>query len=462
MLRGSAMSAHSFTPLFLLSGLLLMGAGQAAGNADRPTRRVFAHYMVCIPRAGGGATVEDYMAEMREAQARGIDGFALNCGGWSLREPHYKARTTLLYEAARRLGTGFQLMISADYATGLTLEETRDMIVSFRDHPNQFKWDGKPVLSTFAGEGVDNKHGQELIDFLNHEFPDGQGGRNVVFVPYYYPRPNITEIPTRAHVDQVFDTFPGLDGFFYFGAAGYGPELAQANALLADKWVGAGKIFMASVTPFYRGFDGNYRVYETRGFGAMAQEWEAAIQHQATWVEIVTWNDWGEASYICPFGDPAQTDLWDGHWGKMLSHAGFLEAMRYYIDWYHRGTPPPIERDEICYAYRLHPQSVQGRIKPGEETLGRPSRAEALQDNVFVMCLLKAPAQLTIHSGETAQTFDLAAGVHHLAMPFALGRQRFVLQRDGKTLIDRTGEHEITNETWSNFNVFAGSARSDL
>jgi len=296
---------------------------------------------------------------------------------------------------------------------------------------------------------------------LDREFPDGRGGRTVVYVPYYYPRPNITEIPQPAHVDQVFSTFPGLDGFFYFGAAGYGPELAKANALLADKWVGAGKIFMASVTPFYRGFGGNYRVYETRGFEAMAQEWLAAIEHHATWVEIVTWNDWGEASYLCPFGKPADTEHWGGHWGKMVSHEGFLDAMRYYIDWYHRGSPPPIERDQIFYAYRLHPKAAQGRIKPGEETLGRPSRADALEDSVFLMCLLTAPAQLRVHSGDTSQTFDVAAGAYYLAMPFALGKQRFVLARDGRTVLDKTGEHEITADAWSNFNVFAGSAAAD-
>ena len=64
--------------LLVLAAVLAVSACHAA---ERPTRQVFAHYMVCIPRAGGGATVADYMAEMRDAQARGIDGFVLNCGG---------------------------------------------------------------------------------------------------------------------------------------------------------------------------------------------------------------------------------------------------------------------------------------------------------------------------------------------------------------------------------------------
>jgi hypothetical protein len=332
------------------------------------------------------------------------------------------------------------------------------MIVTFCDHPNQFRWDGKPVLSTFAGEGGDNAHGQEIIDFLNREFPDGKGGRNVVYVPYYYPRPNITELPRQEHADQVFSTFPGLDGFFYFGAAGSGPALAASNALLADKWVGAGKTFMASVTPFYRGFGGNYRVYETRGFEAMAQEWEAAIRHNATWVEIVTWNDWGEASYIAPFGGAGQTELWGGHWGPMLSHTGYLDAGAYYINWYKTGAPPPIERDQVCYFYRLHPKALQGRVKPGEDTPGRPGGADALQESVFVTCFLKAPARLEVRGGETTTSFDLPGGVHHVEAPAGLGEQRFVLTRGAETVIDKAGEHAITEDAWSNFNYFSGSA----
>lgn len=427
--------------------------------AQAGPKMVFAHYMVCIPRAGGDATVEDYMAEMREAQAAGIDGFALNCGGWSLTEPHYKARTTLLYEAARRLGTGFQLFLSADYATALTFEETRDMLVSFGGHPNQFRWDGKPVLSTFAGEGADNAHGRELIAFLDREFPDGKGGHDVCFVPYFYPRPNITELPTAEHAEQVLSDFPGLDGFFYFGAAGTGERLAESNALLADKWVGEGRVFMASVTPYYRGFGGNYRVYETRGLEAMAREWEAAIAHDATWVEIVTWNDWGEASYIAPYcPDPRSTEHWGGHWGAMLSHAGYLEATRYYAEWFKTGTPPEIERDRLCYFHRLHPMALEGRVKPGEETLGRPGGADELRDSLFVSSFLTAPASLQVLSGESVSRFELPAGVCHTEVPFALGAQRLLLTRDGRAVIDKTSEHEVGTDTSTDFNIFAGSA----
>jgi glucan endo-1,3-alpha-glucosidase len=460
------MRSLSSTALILgLSTLLSLNLCEAGDNPHRPTRKVFARYMVCCPRVGGKATVADLMAEIREAQARGIDGFVLCCGRWSKREPQYKARTLLIYEAAKRLNTGFQLSISADLGSAdfgehVSPEEMKDMIDAFRNHPNQFKWDGKPVLTTFGGNGRDNKPGQKVIDLLDREFPDGKGGRTVVYVPYYFPRPD-APTPLQANVDQVFNTFPRLDGYFYFGAAGEGAKLAQSNALLADRWVGAGKIYMASVSPFYRGLGVNYRVFESNGFDGMIREWKAAIEHRATWVQIVTWNDWGEATYVAPFGDAKDTELWNGHWGKQVSHTGFLDAMRYYIDWYHHGAPPAVKRDQVFYAYRLHPKNVPGRIKPAETALGRPNRADSLSDSVFVMCLLKSPAKLTIHSGNLSKTFDLAAGMHHVDMPFALGKQRFVVRRDAKTVLEKTGEHEVTLDSWSNFNVFAGSATAD-
>ena len=78
--------------------LLPMTGVAAATNEGKPSalpkHYVFAHYMVCF--AAYGERVEDYKREIQEAQAAGIDGFALNCGAWH-NEPHYPRRTKAIY-----------------------------------------------------------------------------------------------------------------------------------------------------------------------------------------------------------------------------------------------------------------------------------------------------------------------------------------------------------------------------
>jgi hypothetical protein len=328
--------------------LLAMCATQVQAEPDvsnpprKPGKYVFAHYMVCFsPPDGTGDTVADYKREILSAQQHGVDGLALNCGAWNAKpeSAYYKTRALAIYEAAQQLGTDFKLFLSADYAAALSLEETRDIVETFRNHPNQFRHQGKPVLSTWDG-------GQKQADFIKNEF---QGDRAIVFVPCFLPRRNVDN-PGESELDQFFKDYPYIDGY--------------------------------------------------------------------------------------------------------------LDASRYYIDWFKTGVAPAITQDRIFYFYRLHPKKLEGINKPGYKGTDRPIGWKALEDDVYVTTFLTAPAKLTIYTGGTNQSFDLPAGVHHVRLPFAPGPQRFVLQREGKILIDKTGEHEISaTDAWGNFNYFAGGAQ---
>ncbi len=447
----------------LLAGMagaagLLAGHSLAASATPKvPTvpKRVFAHYMVCCPTAGGGATVADYKNEIREAQTRGLDGFALNCGGWDKGGgAAYKPRCVQIYEAARQLGTGFQLFVSMDYCCGNGLDETRDAVETFRDHPNQFRVGGRPVLSTFGGESRDPKTGQEKIALVHR-----LGG---FFVPYFFPT-TYQEHPSAADVAQLVSDYADLDGYFYFGASGDGDSITRSNGRLAQAWRAAGKVFMADVVPYYRSFG---RLNETRGFTSMAQEWEGAIRDGADWVEITTWNDWAEKTYVAPFGPPRVTKIGDGNdpgYGPInYAHVAYLDASRYYIDWFKTGRQPRITQDRLFYFYRTEPKAASGKqfaSKEAERGLKAISGADGLEDSVFVTCFLTKPARLTIHSGGTAHTFVVPAGVQHVSVPFALGAQRFTLTRSGHVVKEKTGEHEIADRQGeTRYNYFAGEA----
>ncbi|MBN8709927.1 MAG: glycoside hydrolase family 71 [Verrucomicrobia bacterium] len=434
--------------------------GLLSGCPDRETtptaapRLVFAHYMATLSPAGPGATVEDYEKEIREAQAHGIDGFAINCGGWSVKEPRYKERTLKIYEAARRLGSGFHLMISADMAGNLTRDEIRDMVESFRDHPNQFRRDGKPVLSTYHGD-------KALTAWVTEEFTDS---RDIVFLPYYFPDSR-RETPTADDARQVHADNEAAEGFFYFGAAGFPDTIADSIRNIGAEWKARGKIFMAPVSPFYRGSGGNYRVYESHGFEGMARQWMAAIDSGADYVEIVTWNDWGECTYVAPFGPVENTTLWNGHWGPRLSHVAFLDASRYYIDWFKTGKAPEITRDQLYYFYRPHPSSLEGIVEyrpHGRAELkgksGKPKFWEKLEDRIYATAFLTAPARLTVKCGEVEDSVEIPAGLHNVSVPLRPGTPEFTLTRDGRTLGSKKAEIAIaTDDAWANFNYFGGS-----
>lgn len=413
-------------------------------------KAVFAHYMVCIPTYGGNSSIADYQKEIQDAQAAGIDGFALNCGGWSLREPHYKKRTQMIYQAAQELGTGFKLIMSVDFASGLTDEEFVDIVETVRSHPNQFLYKGKPVLSTFGG----SRHQTEV---LRKAFGD-----SVVYLPFYYPMP-AAEMPNKKQVDQVFDAHgKDLDGFFHFGAAGTWQQMVNSNRLLAEKWHSEGKLFMAGISPFYRGYRGNYRVFDYRGFEGVAAQWEGAIADNADFVEMVTWNDWGECSYFAPLpGQAPSCRLYNGNWGALTSHAAYLKASRYYIAWYKTGRKPTIAKDALFYFHRLNPKTVPANknLKADQVELALPAHSGKLTDELFVTVFAKSAGTLTVFSGKTEKRFAVEAGINHVSLQFEAGEQRFLLERHGKTLIDKTGECAISaDDPWSVFNMFSGDA----
>ena len=428
--------------LFVIS-LPRLGAGI---DENSGARRIFAHYMVALPAAGSRSTVEDYKREIVTAREFGIDGFALNCGGWTVEPftPSYKARVLSIYQAAKEVSPDFKLFLSADFATRLSFAEFVDMVETFRGHPNQLHHARKPVISTFGGEA------QKLTALASAEFV---GERAISLVPFYYPTP-AAEIPSDAQIRQVLNDNRGVAGFFYFGAAGTPGQLSDVVRRMAPAWRRAGKIFMAPVTPYYRGQKGNYRVFESHGFAGMAEQWEAAIDAQAEWVEIVTWNDWSECSYVAPFTRREDTVTMDGQVRNLLDHGAFLAASRYYIGWFKTGKKPVISKDEFFYFYRLHPKAA------GPVPDRFPAGVERLEDKIYATVFLTTPATFGIRCGDSTQSHELPAGLHHVSAPLALGRPHFSLKRNARVVIEKTGEFEIGPENaWSDFNYFSSSSQ---
>ncbi|MFT4436824.1 endo-1,3-alpha-glucanase family glycosylhydrolase [Caballeronia sp. 15715] len=422
-------------------------------GADSRRKRVFAHYMVAWPRGGPHATVASYEAECRDAHARGIDGFALNCGGWNRSEPHYKQRVLHLYDAAAHLDFDFKLFVSAD---GRAQDEIEDIVATTRGLKAQLLVDNKPVLSAYAAGGKDFTSGAALMR---------EAGRlGAFFVPHFFPSSGERQISAR-DAAQIAEQLGSADGYFYFGAAGSPNLIAESTKALSAELKSRSKVFMAPVTPTYRGLSAgtNYRAFETSGFSGMATEWEAAITSGATWVQIVTWNDWAESTYVAPIGGNGRAHVYDDRFGDLLSHTGYLDASKYYIEWFKSGSKPTIMQDRLFYFYRLN---LLGQDHPGSsdahDARTPPRTSEPLSSQIHVSVFLTAPAVLVVSLGsvqDAAKRFDVPAGVTHVSVDARAGTPRFVLQRHGKTLIDKTGDQAISADDFSGaYNYFSGSA----
>ncbi|MBJ9753608.1 glycoside hydrolase family 71 protein [Burkholderia cepacia] len=435
----------------LAPGELLRARTAEASNAPR-ARKVFAHYMVAWPRGGKAAGPEQYVQEMRDAMAAGIDGFALNCGGWSVVEPYYKRRVEAMYDAADRFDGAFTLFVSAD---GRAQDELEDIVRTVRERRAQLMVDGRPMLSAYALGGLAGSRAQSLLETAQR--------LGAYFVPHLFPGTGEREIDSDVAADIVARIGPA-DGYFYFGAAGTPSLLARSTRALAPALHDAGKVFMAPVTPYYRGLPHgtNYRAFETNGFAGMAEEWRAAIESRATWVQIVTWNDWAESTYVAPTGGARRSAVYHPRFGPILSHEGYLRASRYYIRWFKTGSPPPITRDELFYFYRLSPAAPReiDVDDPAALTHEPPSMPQGpLLDRVFVCAFLTRPARLTLRQDGREDHRPLPAGISFVDVPSLPGQPRFTLVRDGRAVLDRTGELAIAEHNFSSlYGYYSGWA----
>ncbi len=321
----------------IFAALLLL---VSASSAPAQQRMVFAHYMLTNQDYRGDddptqeRKIAAYEREIREAQAMGIDGFALNAGGWS-REPYYIRYAAQMFEAALRLHSGFKLFFSADFCCGNSLDDAEDMMRRFADNPRYsgvyFRYKDAAVLSTFVGDKFGVTGWRKLrSDLATGANPSTRTTPNalaavsgtpsnaplsVFLVPAFFFG---GETPGRADVEKgVAEWKSTLDGVFYWGIAGVpggvsgaGSELdtvassrAYANALHR-----AGMLYMAPIAFSVLGLECQpllriqRRERDARALDGCDRT--DTVWGPSDWVEIITWNDFIEGTYVSPIDDP--------------------------------------------------------------------------------------------------------------------------------------------------------------
>ena len=436
---------------------------------------VFAHYMLAnqdyqADDPAGERNIASYQREIKQAQAVGIDGFALNAGGW-LKEPRYIKRASEMFEAALRLRTGFKLMFSADMCCSNDAEDIEDMMRRFAGNPRYtgvyFRHNGKFVLTTFSGEKLgplfwrnlrsDLEHGthpsthQAPLAVLSASGVPSSAPMQIELVPAFFWG---EELPSPADLSAGLASYSNIiDGALYWGIAGV-PGLGHPSDQLpsSEAYASAlhakGKLYMAPICFQFWGANAG-RYYEYRGYSGMRAMWMNAINTtHPDWVEIITWNDFVEGTYVSPIDDPARYENANDLSASAVqpvplhyfhSHRGATQLLTFFIQWYKSGHQPLIREDSVFWAYRAQLSVPDSNKEPSTKIYGPTSNA------VYVTANLTASAVLRISIGDTLQSVALPAGSTDLQLPLVAGpAPRFTLSRGGLTKIEGVGDDAIS------------------
>jgi glucan endo-1,3-alpha-glucosidase len=419
--------------------------------------RAFAHWHVPVQPVN---TLEAYRAEVRKAKAMGLDGFAYNVTpGLTNWKDTYRAQIDMLYQAASEAGD-FYLFPSVD----MCCSNDRiwiDTVMLYRyDDPVRLRVDALPVGQTWlgnyqapSGTSSDPVAGWKILldDYAAQ-------GKPIYFIPYFAPDGS----STQQSVNDVYDRFPYTDGLFNYAAFPEGNDPLRGVVHNTYYDVAAdvrGRDAMAGAAPTFNrhsdtGQFGNRILGDFEGFHTWLEEWKGIVREQPRFVQTVTWNDYLEGSYI---GGPYPGQLPSSSAVNGLSHAAYRKLAEYYIEWYKTGTQPTIKNDTIAIAHRLHSKNAVAF----EDPLPKQQGWENVEDKLYGAVILKEPARIRLESGDTSRTFEVAAGVHEVSMPFAEGTQRIVLLRNGQTRLMATSSRPINNDiTTYNFNYNTASAEN--
>ena len=208
-------------------------------------------------------TSDEWVSDIQNAKAARIDGFALNIAP---QDSHTDEVLKKAYTAASTVGD-FTLFLSFDYLSGgpWPLNRVISTINAYKDSPAQFKYEGKPVVSTF--EGVGNIH----------DWPAIKGATGCFLIPSW----------TSLGPEGIKGVLDIVDGAFSWDAW---PEGAQEKTVDSDReWMDAlgGMPYMMAISPwFYADLPRWGKNWLWRGDDLWYDRWQQAIELQPALIEV--------------------------------------------------------------------------------------------------------------------------------------------------------------------------------
>jgi hypothetical protein len=379
--------------------------------------------------------LEDMKLEVARGVNVGLDGFISDIVSDSgVNWTRYLA----LMDAATQVDPGFKIMIMAgmpalfrNQKNDQSPQRLANMFLTLAAYPSAYRMDdGRLVISAFRGNDKPASWWQEVFAIMADK------GESVYFVPLIQPWWD----EDGKWQEELKPFLPIVDGI-----STWGPRWASA----AERWQNFpstiaqyNKISMSPVGA--QDMRAKSLIYwEARNTQSYRKLFEAAIAGKANWIQLITWNDYSEATEISP-STGTQFSLYD------------LTA--YYITWFKQGKAPAITRDVIYYSHRIHSidAAPDANVQPKLFKNAAPDQA---CDEIECLVFAKAPATLTIKLHEQTQTFDIQAGFNEVRIPLQTGKPLFTLKRDDQIVAQVTSAFAIDNDiTYQNLLYHGGSS----
>ena len=390
---------------------------------------VFAHYML-ITRPPNG----DYTQDMQLAKAAGIDAFAVNYGGWGADFGQQDGYLSDFFNAAE--SAGMKAFVSIDTTSVTDPVKAASVANAHATSPAQLTINGKVVLSTFSTD-------LPTWDWKGSVLPSINGG-NVFFIPGTISDDAGSAFSSSAAI--------GADGCFTWihPTLQSEPDGSFALARGSQKW-------MAGVAPwFFKRFDAADNWSHAQDDAIFIDRFLDLLDIGPDFIEMVTWNDWGESSYIGPADTTGSvpTAYWAG-----MDHSAFRNMVACFIKAFKSGqtkdTVTVDPADEGVYLfYRLQPAQAMPAGGSGNSSLPLPLDSQYLKDQFYIVSFLSSPAEITFTANGANQVIQAPAGVFKTGVPLTFGgAPTLSAVRNGQAIASKTGPAPTQAPSQYNGNV---------
>jgi hypothetical protein len=357
-----------------------------------------------------GNSIAEWKEDIQLAKAAHIDAFALNVAA---QDSANAASLSYAFTAANEVGNS-KLFFSFDYAAQGEWPASSAINLLHQYGPNQsyFQYHGKPMVSTFEG----SSNADDWISI--------KAQTNCFFIPDW------SSIEPSAALAKAGGV---VDGLFSWNAWPNGCNDMTTTSDLAYTSALASKPYMMPISPwFHTNLPHWNKNWLWRGDSLWYDRWQQVLSLAPEFVQIISWNDYGESHYIGPLRSKNMGLFEYGgapyNYAENKAHDGWRNFLPYVIDTYKNGYQPVIEEEKLVIWYRTNPGyaggtgGTTGNTASHGQTELHPSLVSV--DAIFFSALLRSVASVAVSIGGVTVEGTWrnvptgGSGIYHGSVPF--------------------------------------------